>query len=98
MLRNGLRIRKSDGKHGADQPEIALSWRGEANGHDVSGRIAALMQGCSLLYPHCRLVVDLVRVPARPELETEIARVRTQIEQRGGSVSVAMPTRASLHF
>ena len=91
MLRNGLRIRKSDGKHGPDQPEIALSWRGEANGHDVSGRIAALMQGCSLLYPRCRLVVDLVRVPTRPDLEAAIARVSNQIEMRGGSVQVALP-------
>ncbi|MCC6156062.1 MAG: hypothetical protein IT367_20010 [Candidatus Hydrogenedentes bacterium] len=91
MLRNGLRIRKSDGKHGADQPEIALSWRGEANGHDVSNRIAALMQGCSLLYPHCKLVVDLVRVPARPELEAAIDRMRSQIEMRGGSVHVSLP-------
>ena len=96
MLRNGLRIRKSDGKHGADQPEIALSWRGEANGHDVSNRIAALMQGCSLLYPRCRLVVDLVRVPARPELEATIDRMRSQIEMRGGSVHVSLPkVRAS---
>ncbi len=91
MLRNGLRIRKSDSKHGADQPEIALSWRGEANGHDVSNRIAALMQGCSLLYPRCKLVVDLVRVPARPDLEAAIARVRNQIEKRGGSIDVALP-------
>ncbi|NUM52574.1 MAG: hypothetical protein HUU46_02915 [Candidatus Hydrogenedentes bacterium] len=97
MFRSALHVTKADGKNDTvgNAPEIALRLSKEAVDGDDAGRwIASLLQGCSLLYPHGRLV--LVFAPASApgtDLLGEIERHRRSLEARGGSLRVTLPPK-----
>lgn len=92
MFRSALHVTKSDGKNGTvdGSPEIALKpYKEVVTGVHAAKWLASLLQGCSLLYPHGRLVVDLAYASSpSDELMSVIERHRTQLEARGGSLRV----------
>ena len=90
-----LRVSKSDGSGGTagPGPEIAVSLRGAApRGPETGHYLASLLQGCSLLYPHGRLVVDLAQL-ASPgaDLLGAVERHRSRVEAQGGSLRIDLP-------
>ncbi|MBM3288818.1 MAG: hypothetical protein FJY92_01580 [Candidatus Hydrogenedentes bacterium] len=90
-----LRVSKSDGANGSvgQGPEIALSLRqGVHTGQEAGRCVASYLLGCSLLYPHSRLVIDLTQLSVpNADLLDAIERHRGPIEARGGSLRVNAP-------
>lgn len=91
-----LRVSKSDSANGGagHGPEIAVSLRHRASGPEAGEYVASLLQGCSLLYPHGRLVVDLAELPSPDaELLGAIEHHRGRVEAQGGSLRVNLPAK-----
>lgn len=92
MFRSALHVTKSDGKNGTvdGSPEISLKpYREAVAGVHAAKWLASLLQGCSLLYPHGRLVVDLAYAPSpSAELMNVIEQHRIRLEANGGSLRV----------